>query len=289
MSPELSIDDQLLYEARVRMRQSVIAALAGTLLILAAILQFLGPHTTINELTVGLVYANKRHVLDITAAVINGVALLALTSTLVFLFSAARARNSTFQPYIRLLALVGGCLAALSSVTNAVLIAVKAHEFVTTGAQTYEQGHQLTSSAVLLIFQYGNLLGTLLLAMSLALIGLGAMRVGLLTRFMGYLGIFSGVLMIFPLVQVPVVEAYWLLALAVLFAGRWPSGMPPAWQSGKAEKWPSSAEMREQRMRGAGRGPKVKPAATPAPQAVAAAPAGRSRSSTPKRKRKRRK
>ena len=34
--------------------------------------------------------------------------------------------------------------------------------------------------------------------MSLVLIGLGAMRVGLLTRFMGYLGIFSGVLLMLP-------------------------------------------------------------------------------------------
>ena len=64
------------------------------------------------------------------------------------------------------------------------------------------------------------------------------MRVGLLTRFLGYLGIIAGVLTIIPLVPIPIVEAYWLLALAYLLSGRWPSGVPPAWSSGRAEPWP---------------------------------------------------
>jgi len=37
----------------------------------------------------------------------------------------------------------------------------------------------------------------------------------------------------------------------MLFAGRSPSGTPPAWQSGEAMPWPSPAEMREQRVRDA--------------------------------------
>jgi len=284
-----SADDRLLHEARVHTRQSIIAAAAGVLLLLGSVLQFLGPHTSISELTVGLIYANKRHVLDIIAAILNGIALLGLTGTLVYLFGSVHARNSGFQSYTRPLALAGGILAAVSSTTNAILIAVKAHQFVTHGAQTYEQANHLTSSPILVVFQYGNLLGALLVAMSLVLISLGAMRVGLLTRFMGYLGIFSGVLMIFPLVQVPVVEVYWLLGLAYLFSGRWPTGVPPAWRSGKAEPWPSGQEMREQRLRSAGGGRKGARAPTPAPEAVPAGPAPRTRSSTPKRKRKRRK
>jgi hypothetical protein len=76
-----------------------------------------------------------------------------------------------------------------------------------------------------------------------------AMRVGLLTRFLGYLGAISAVLFVLPLVPVPIVQAYWLGALAMLFAGRSPSGTPPAWQSGEAIPWPSPADMREQRVR----------------------------------------
>jgi hypothetical protein len=86
----------------------------------------------------------------------------------------------------------------------------------------------------------------LLTAVSFVLVSLNAMRVGLLTRFMGYLGIFAGVLTIAAITPVPVVAGYWLVALAVLFLGRWPTGTPPSWRSGKAEPWPSTQQLREQ-------------------------------------------
>ena len=51
------------------------------------------------------------------------------------------------------------------------------------------------------------------------------MRVGLLTRFMGVLGIIVGVLFIIPLgSSLPIVQAFWLCALGALFLGRWPRG-----------------------------------------------------------------
>ena len=61
------------------------------------------------------------------------------------------------------------------------------------------------------------------------------MRVGLLTRLMGYIGIVAGaMLVLFPL---PVVQIFWMGALGALFFGRWPGGDPPAWRTGKAEPW----------------------------------------------------
>jgi hypothetical protein len=83
------------------------------------------------------------------------------------------------------------------------------------------------------------------------LISINAMRVGLLTRFLGYLGVISGALFVLAFVPIPIVQVYWLGMLAVLFLGRSPSGTPPAWQSGEAMPWPSAAEMREQRVRDA--------------------------------------
>ena len=123
---------------------------------------------------------------------------------------------------------------------------------------------------------------------------------GLLTRFMGYLGIIAGILVLFVITPVPIVQAYWLVGLGVLFAGRWPSGMPPSWQTGRVERWPSSQEMREQRTRSANGKQRAKPAArTPSPaeptgvtsggQTAGTATARGPRSTTPKRKRKRRK
>src|SRR5437588_4168859 len=109
---------------------------------------------------------------------------------------------------------------------------------------------------------------------------LNARRVGLLTRFMGYLGIFTGVLVLFPIGSpVPVVQGFWLIALGTLLYGRWPTGMPPSWRSGRAEPWPSSQQLREQRIRASGRDGRGKPSATPAPEAVAAPSTARTRAS----------
>jgi hypothetical protein len=109
---------------------------------------------------------------------------------------------------------------------------------------------------------------------------------------MVYLGIGAGVLVLFQVTQVPIVQGYWLLALAYLLSGRWPTGVPPAWRTGRVEAWPAGGGMRGRRMGGPSAGiGRAKPAATPAPEAVAApasAANSRSRSTTSKRKRKRR-
>ncbi|MEA2158842.1 MAG: hypothetical protein QOD66_1222 [Solirubrobacteraceae bacterium] len=285
----MTVDEQLLYESRVRMRQAVIAALAGILLVGAAALQLSGPHTKVDELTLDLITAHKRFPIDVIGAAINGVGLCALAATLAFLVDITRARNSEVRGFMRWLAIVGGVLAALSGIVYAIVIAGKADTFVSHGSQTYEQANHLTRSPGLLVLPFIGQAAALLLAVGFVLIALQAMRVGLLTRFMGYLGIFTGVLVLFPIGSpVPVVQGFWLLALAYLFSGRWPNGVPPAWRSGQAEKWPSSADLRQQRARAAGGGGRSKPSPKPAPEAVGAPAAGRTRASTGKRKRKRR-
>jgi hypothetical protein len=88
-----------------------------------------------------------------------------------------------------------------------------------------------------------------------------------------------------------VVQPFWLLTLTALFLGRWPNGVPPAWQTGKAEPWPTQQELREERdktkaaqLKAAG---KAEPEAEPEP-AAATASAGPAHPSSKKRKRKRR-
>ena len=74
------------------------------------------------------------------------------------------------------------------------------------------------------------------------LVSLNAMRVGLLTRMFGYIGIVAGaMLVLFPL---PVVQIFWLAGLGVRSLGRWPGGDPPAWRTGEAEPWPSPSARR---------------------------------------------
>jgi hypothetical protein len=289
-------DQQLRYEARVRSRQAMIAGLAGVLLVLAAALQLGGPHTKVDELTIDLIVANKRFPLDLIAAVVNGLGSLAVAWTLTYLYRASKARNPEVKAYVKWVAITGGVLAAVTGIIYAIVVAIKVHQFVTTGAQTYQEANHLTGSSGLLVLQLVGQAAALLLAVGFVLVSLTAMRQGLLSRFMGYLGIFAGVLVLFQITQIPIVQGFWLAAVGYLISGRWPTGVPPAWTSGRAEPWAPSAQLRAQRVAaggGPGRGglfgrPKPAPQPDPQPAGAPAAVAGRTRASTPKRKRKRR-
>src|SRR5437764_2103528 len=228
-------DQQLLHEARMRNRQAIVAVLAGLLLVAAAAIQLGGAHTKVDELTLDLITANKRFPLDLIAAVVNAVASLLIAWTLVFLYDCSHARSEQVKPYIRIVVIVAGVLAAITGVAYAIVVAIKVHQFVTTGSQTYEEANHLTSGSGLLAMQLLGQAAALLLAVSFVLVALNAMRVGLLTRFMGYLGMFAGVLLLFQIVQIPIVQGYWLAAVGYLLSGRWPSGVPPAWRSGRSE------------------------------------------------------
>jgi hypothetical protein len=290
----MSPDDQLLYETRVRNRQVGLAVAAGALLLIASVVQLGGVHTKVDELTLDLLVANKRFPLDLIASVLNALASLAIAATLVFLYRAAKARNDDVKSFIKIIAMVAGGLAAFTGVLYAVIVAIKVHQFATTGAQTYDEANHLTGGAGLLGLQLLGQLAALLMAVSFVLIALQAMRVGLLTRFMGYLGMFAGALVLFQITQIPVVQSFWLLAVAYLISGRWPTGLPAAWRTGRAEKLQSSAEIRAQRAAGVdgnarGRSaPGPTPTPAPAAETAGATSATRTRSTTPKRKRKRR-
>src|SRR5437763_16945445 len=123
---------QLLYEARVRSRMAIVAVLACVLLVGAAAIQLAGPHTSVDELTLDLITANKRFPLDLIAAVVNAVASLLIAWTLVFLYDCSHARSEQVKAYIRIVVIVAGVLAAITGVAYAIVVAIKVHQFVTT-------------------------------------------------------------------------------------------------------------------------------------------------------------
>lgn len=293
-----NVQERLDYERRVGIRQGVIAALAALGLLASGVIQVSGPKTSVNELTLALIYAHKRYPLDLIGALCNAVGLVCLAITLAWLFDAVRARKPDIGLYIRYLAVAGGAVAAIVAVVYAVTIASKANDFVSHGSQTYQEAKQLTGSGPLVALPLIGEAASLLLALGFVLTALGAMRVGLLTKWMGYLGILVGILVLFPIgTPVPVIQAFWLFSFAYLVTGHWPTGVPPAWRSGRAEPWPTSSTMREQRVRAAGARARGNPTSRPAPETVGV-PAAAARSSSAatsarpgasKRKRKRRK
>lgn len=81
--------------------------------------------------------------------------------------------------------------------------------------------------------------GRIGLAFALLYSCLNAMRVGLLTRFWGSLGMALGVAALLLLVQFSLI---WFIYFGLLLIGKLPGGRPPAWAAGEAIPWPTPGE-----------------------------------------------
>ncbi|MBS1888874.1 MAG: hypothetical protein JSU06_16970 [Actinobacteria bacterium] len=84
-----------------------------------------------------------------------------------------------------------------------------------------------------------GLAGRIGLAVALIYSCLWAMRVGLLTRFWGSLGMALGVAALLLLVQFSLI---FFIYFALLLVGKLPGGRPPAWAAGEAIPWPTPGE-----------------------------------------------
>ena len=246
-------------ESRLRFRYAVIAFAAAILLVVSQLLQLSGPQPPVSEATVTLITDNTRATLDIIGAVLDMCGLLSLAALLFWLHRSAQARAPQLRSATRWTASIGATLAAVMAVSFTILLSVKAHQFVTTGNQSWPQADHLFASAIYLVPDLVLELGNLLLAIGVILVALSAMRVGLIPRVIGYTGVIAGALFIFGFpVLTPIIQGYWLAATAVLLARRWPSGDPPAWDAGEAVPWAPSARQQAQaeraRQRNARRG-----------------------------------
>lgn len=215
------------------------------------------------------------------SAVLRGIAFLLLAWAVTFLAAATRSRRAELVRPLVYLALIGAVLAGLSVVLGAVGSASAVSSFVGSG-RTVDDAADVAGGTLLIASQLIGLVGPLLLALGIFFVSLNAMRAGLVPRFLGILGLITAVLIVVPLGPLPVVQAFWLIALGLVFLRLMPErfgGVPPAWRTGKAEPWPSSQEMAEARRRAAG---------APEPEPAAAVPAGVEHPASKKRKRKRR-
>jgi hypothetical protein len=214
---------------------------------------------------------------------------LCIGYVLVFLHDATSWRGGAVPRLARLGAMFGAVATAVGSIGLQVTAAILSHDFVTGSDQGTQAAHDALRSGVLVAAQFVGFLGTLALALSFVLISLNAMRAGLLTRFMGILGVIVGVLLIIPLGSpVPIVQAFWLAAMGALLLGRWPSGVPAAWREGRAVPWPTQQEIREARERAAGRKPATGSSEAAGPASEETARAGEPSPATSRKKRKRR-
>jgi hypothetical protein len=227
----------------------------------------------------------SRHAFALIAgSAVETVAIVALTLVLLVLLDATRFRRPHTWAAARPLVIGGGVAVALVSLGHQVASAIETHNFaVGHNFSNHAVEVALTTGTANMIADYVDLFGGLALAAGMIATMINALRVGLVTRWMGILGMFTGLLIFLPIggAELQVVPAFWLVMMGILYMGRWPKGEPPAWAAGEARPWPSQAQLRAQA--GGGRGAPVAAGVGAVPEPVRPASGGSSR----KRRRKR--
>jgi hypothetical protein len=226
----------------------------------------------------------------IAGSLIAAIAIGGLTLVLLLLVDATRFRRPESWRAARPLVLCGGVAVALVSIGHQILSAILTHKFVV--------GHDFSGHAVELaltkgtanvLSDYLDLLAGFALAAGMIVTMLGTMRVGLLPRWVGVLGIFTGVLIFLPIggATLELVPAFWLVVMGMLYAERWPGGDPPAWPAGEARPWPTRADQRAAAAAGGGEALAGGGVDLGAPPALPGANGSSSGKSSGKRKRRR--
>ena len=187
----------------------------------------------------GGLLALDQHTSNLVASTaVRAAALVLIAGTLYYLYRCATHRRG-LPPYVLPLLIAAPVLLGVAAVLTQIQAIDIAREFTDSGERTEKRAEDLLDDRSPVAAAIG-LAGQLSLAFSYIVISLNAMRAGLLSRFMGILGIIVGVLYVLPLLGgQPVVEVFWLTALGFLFLGLWPRGRGPAWESGEEEPWPS--------------------------------------------------
>jgi hypothetical protein len=80
-------------------------------------------------------------------------------------------------------------------------------------------------------------IGVLGLVFGMIYTNLWSMRVGLVTRFWGALGMAFGLFLIIPLFPPIPGLVLWFAVTGLMFTGLWPRPLPPAWAAGEAIPW----------------------------------------------------
>jgi hypothetical protein len=266
-APERTPEQQLAWEAERRVFATVAAALAGVFTLAGAVvaqvslanfpqvglLQALTPALTGHTRPAtdphrpAMVFLDNHAAQLILSAALGAIGTIAAAYVLYYLYEAVKARRPDVPPFVRYTAVAAPVLVAILSVARQIASSIETHNYLSNPDGTKHALDAVNGGAAAPL-GYIGLLAQLALVATIIVLALNAMRVGLLTRFMGVLGIIAAVLFILPIFgTLPVIQALWLIALAPLFAGRWPNGLPPAWVTGRAEPWPSQQQIREQR------------------------------------------
>ena len=208
----------------------------------------------------------------VAAGVITSIGTFLVAPVLVYLYQAVTARRPQIPRIALILAVVAPLVAGGAGIARQAVLAHAADQYVAeplppTSAAERQKIDSITDankrtneieknasahakkklqSGSVATVAYIGLIANLLLGTAFVLISMNAMRAGLLSRFMGVLGVIVGALTAVPLLGgAPVVQLFWLVAMGLLILNRWPQGRGPAWEEVEAIPWPTAQDRRD--------------------------------------------
>lgn len=183
----------------------------------------------------------------LASSVLNAIAALVMCIPLLYLFKAAQARSDRVSQAMVGFVFIGPVLLALRSLLAAVSQGQIASDFVAQsgpGGDIYTLLDNLAEDSTLAEVA-GSLFFPAVLGLVVAMVytSLQAMRVGLLSRFFGTLGMALGGALVVIAPQLSLLAiSIWMGWLGFIFLDRVPRGRPPAWEAGEAIPWPKPGE-----------------------------------------------
>jgi hypothetical protein len=178
----------------------------------------------------------------LVSGILTGIGMLAFIPPLLYLYQVTAYRRSEIPAVTRILIIAGPILFAICSVWFQFRQAHAADQFLAGTVKTNKHAEDVLRDATTAVAGL-SLAASITSGLATILVSLNAMRAGLLSRFMGVLGMILGALFVLPLIASPVIQLFWLLALGALFLGTWPGGgRGPAWETGEETPWPSAQD-----------------------------------------------
>jgi uncharacterized protein DUF4386 len=186
----------------------------------------------------------------LTATICQALSVLFLAGVLLYLLRCVRHRRQEgVQPAIGPLIMLAPILVTVGGVLSQLEVLDIADKFATTGARTEARADDLLGDRDTVPVFIG-FAGNIAVGFGLVMVNLNAMRLGLMTRFIGIIGIVVGALYVLPIFAGPlIIQIFWLGSLVAIFLGFWPGGRGEAWETGEPGVWLSASEQRRQAVR----------------------------------------
>jgi hypothetical protein len=241
---------QLTWEARWALPTAFAAfAALGFVIVAIVVAQTVGGTGGDSEL---LRHVDQHRSAELISSILQAIGISLLTAPLYYLFRSAKARSERMRGQLVGVVIAAPLFLAVLAILSGVSTLHAASDFVSNEVprlmakgvalnsdHANEIAKETISEAPLRSLAAGfGLGGQLGFLVAMVYTCLYAMRVGLLPRFWGSLGIALGAVS-FIFFQFAML---WFVYLGLLLTGRIPGGKPPAWESGEAIPWPSPGE-----------------------------------------------